>query len=166
MEACRKILKFGAVVVLFALIFSVFLPSLAMHGKLRGNEFALHRCEWQTRIWTNAEASSANFDFYKLSDEDKRRVIMMGFKPAFLMKTNFVWGNSSSREIVIICGQEFDNVPKSPWTFFLKYPKHAVGYSDRTVGLISPIEFTNFNLNGFVSLSSLAANSEFNIFKN
>ena len=117
------------------------------------------------RIWKNAGTNSAKFDFYKLSNEDKQRVIFLGYNPGFLIKTNFVWSNVSNREIVIICENEFDNASKSPWTFFLKYPAHAVGYSDGTVDLISPEQFTNLNLNGFVSLQNLATNSEFGIFK-
>ena len=158
-------LKAAGFILIVFLAAKLFLPTLVKSGKLRGNEFSLQRCESQTRIWKSAEAGAANFDFYKLSNEDKRRVIFMGFKPTFWMKTNFVWGSSSSREIVIVCGQEFDNIPKSAWTFFLKYPSHAVGYSDGTTALISPEEFTNLNLSGFVSLSILATNSEFNIFK-
>jgi hypothetical protein len=65
---------------------------------------------------------------------------------------------------VIVCGKEFDNVPASFWTFHRKNPAGAVGYSDGTTGLISPAQFTNLNLNGFVFISSLATNSEFNIF--
>ena len=167
MKVLKRILK---AVLCFASAFIIFLffylPTLTSSGKLRGNQFALQRCESQIKIWKTAGLSSATFDFHKLSDEDKRRVVFTGFNPTFSMKTNFVWGSASNREIVIVCESKFDNVPKSPWTFFLKYSAHAVGYSDGTTGLISLTEFTNLNLIGFASLSNLATNSEFNIFKN
>ena len=64
-----------------------------------------------------------------------------------------------------MCESEFDNVSKSSWSFGQKYPAHAVGYSDGKSGLISPTEFTNMSLAGFVSLRGFATNSEYNIFK-
>ena len=135
-------------------------------GKSRGNKFAMFVCGRDIDIWQSVKSNRDNFDFYKLANEDKRRVIVMGYKPIFLIKTNFVWGSISNREIVIVCKSEFDNVPEPAfWNFYHRNPAHAVGYSDGTTGLISPEQFTNLNLSGFVSLQDLATNSEFGIFK-
>jgi len=80
----------------------------------------------------------------------------------FLVRTNFVLGNSSNREIVIVCERQFGNVPQpTVWNFYRQNPAHAVGYSDGTTGLISPEQFRNLDLSGFVSLSNLVANPEF-----
>jgi hypothetical protein len=158
----------GMLVIAFvlALLAAAILPSLATSGKLHGNEYALNNCKWEMRIWKSGETNSSSFDFSKLSHEDTRRVLMLAWKLDVQAKTNFLWqADKTKREIVIVCGTEFDNVPKSSWSFFLKYPAHAVGYSDGTAGLISPEQFTNLDLTGFVSLSNLATNSEFNIFK-
>jgi hypothetical protein len=149
-----------------AIAFAIIAPSLATTGKLVGNKFALAFCKTQIWIGKNAETNSPNFDFSKLSHEDKRRTLLLGYTFAAWIRTNFVWQNSNAnRQIIIVCGKEFDNVPMLFWTFYTKTPAHAVGYSDGTTGLISPAQFTNLNLNGCVSFSSLAANSEFNVFK-
>lgn len=154
------------IIFVLALLAAAMLPSLATTGKLHGNERALKNCELEMRIWKSAETNSPSFDFSKLSHEDTRRVLMLVWTLDAQAKTNFLWQtNKTKHEIVIVCGKEFDNVPASFWTFYLKYPAHAVGYSDGTAGLISPEQFTNLNLTGFVSLSNLATNSEFNIFK-
>ena len=167
MKILWKIFKTVVIVfVVLLLLFTIIAPHLASSGKLRGNERALKNCELEMRIWKSAETNSSSFDFSKLSHEDRRRVLMLVWTLDAQAKTNFLWQtNKTKREIVIVCGKEFDNVPASFWTFYLNYPAHAVGYSDGSAGLISPEQFTNLNLNGFVSLASLATNSEFNIFK-
>jgi hypothetical protein len=141
------------------------LPNLATTGKLRGNASALHLNRTHMILWKSKQANSPNFDFWRLSLGGKRRTIVLGLNLETSFKTNFVWqSDKEKKEIVIVCGKEFDNVPRSPWTFFLKNRAHAVGYSDGTTGLISPTEYTNLNFSGFVSASSLATNSELNIF--
>jgi hypothetical protein len=167
MKILWKIFKMVLIVfVVMLLLFAIIAPHLASTGKLQGNERALKDCELEMEIWKSAETNNSSFDFSKLSYEDTRRVLMIGWQLDAQAKTNFLWQtNKTKREIVIVCGKEFDNVPASFWTFYLNYPAHAVGYSDGSAGLISPEQFTNLNLTGFVSLSNLATNSEFNIFK-
>jgi hypothetical protein len=125
-------------------------------------------------LWTKAlqidlkaaTTNSPSFDFYQTPQETQQKILRLGYNFHFWFKTNFSWANNSNRQVIIICEREYDNVPKPAlWNFYRKNPAHAVGYSDGTAGLISPEQFTNLNLNGFVSLSSLATNSEFNIFK-
>lgn len=134
-------------------------------GKLRGNQYALFVCKCQIRNWKNTNPSNPSFDFYALSEADKKRTIAWGFGANFWIRTNFHWTGVSNSEVVIVCESEFDNVPKSSWSFDRKYPAHAVGYSDGKSGLISPSQFTNLSMVGFVSLRNLATNSEFNFFK-
>ena len=153
----------GFCIVLMAL---QILPMLASTGKLRGNKAMLYECKNTLRIWKSAEPNSPRFDFSKLSHHDAEFILLWADRFDVWSKTNFNWQvNKTKREIVLVYGIQFDNVPKSSWTFFLKNPAHAVGYSDGTTGLISPEQFTNLNLSGFVSLSRLATNSEFDIYK-
>ncbi len=159
-------MKVAGFLLIVFLAAKLFLPTLATTGKLRGNEFALFQCRWELANWKNANTNGFNFE--KLSKEDKRRaIILLGLNMDAWTKTNFIWAKSETdREIVIVCRKEFDNVPRPAWwNFYHKNPANAVGYSDGTAGLISPEQFTNLNLTGFVSLSNLATNSEFNIFK-
>jgi len=167
MKVLKKLLKLTAIA-LVALIFLFFLSPKCVpnrSGKLRGNEYALNHNRQQMLLWKHEQTNSPNFDFWKLSFFDKQTTIIWGLNLGILFKTNFTWQSDEvKKEIVIICVKEFDNVPKSPWAFFLKNPAHAVGYSDGTTSLISPEQFTNLNLTGFVSVLSLATNSELNIF--
>ena len=107
---------------------------------------------------------SDTFSFGDLALTDQRLAIARLGPFPWLLKTNFVWQNTNSkREIVIVCEKGFDNVPKPTiWNLYRKNRAHAVGYSDGTTGLISPEQFTNLSLIGFVSLSQLATNAEFN----
>jgi hypothetical protein len=136
-------------------------------GKLRGNKYAMFMCRTEIRIWKNEETNGVRFDFNKLSDENKWHAIaLVDYQSDFWIKTDFDWENASNREIVIVCKKEFDNVPEPAlWNFFRRNPAHAAGYSDGTADLISPEQFTNLNLSGFVSLQSLATNSEFGVIK-
>jgi hypothetical protein len=146
-----------------ALLVAAILPTwLAPGGRPHGNRAAILECRNYFFIISHAETNSSEFDFSKLSKEDEIELIHLGY----LAKTNFIWGNSSNRESVIVCQNQFSDVPRTGFLhLFLPNPAHAVGYSDGAAGLISPKEFSQLNLNGFISLSSLATNSEFNISK-
>jgi hypothetical protein len=165
----REFFKIVAVVCIAAVVFYRFiLPSVSPTKNLTGNQSALAMCEWELAAWKSYEANQRAFDFHKLSDDQKRRIIMNGLSQDFLIKTNFIWGNDANREIVIVCMREFDNVPvPAPWNALYRNPAHAVGYSDGTRGLISPEQFSNLFTYGMVSLWSLATNSDshFKIFK-
>ena len=147
-------------VIPFALAFLgiVFLQSLVPSGKLRDNQFALSHCRWELKIWKNVNTNSPSFTFDNLASDDRRRaVVLLGYVLDAWGRTNFVWENDKSkREIVIVCGKEFDNVPKpSLWNFYHRNPAHAVGYSDGTADLISPSAYTNLDLSQFIRLSDL-----------
>jgi type II secretory pathway pseudopilin PulG len=155
------------VIAVIAIAAALILPQFASTGKLYGNQRALVWFRLQMRDLRNANTNNLAFDFYKLSTEQQKRIVRIGLSFDSWMKTNFDWASGSNRTIVIVSGKQYDNAPQpSIWNFYHKNPAHVVGYSDGTTGLISPQQFTNLNLNGFVSAASLATNSELNIFKN
>ena len=136
----------------------LFLP--ATSGKPKGNRYGLIACRIFLRDAKNLTAKNADLDFGKLSEKDKYKLTHWARDFDFLAKTNFVWGTNANKEVVIVCSRSFDNVPQpSLFNFYRRNRAHAVGYSDGTTALISPQQFTNLNLNGFISLSSLATNS-------
>jgi len=153
------------VFVIIPLLAAMILPLLA-DGRPRGNRENLTYIRHQIEMWKRQTTNNTVFDFSKLSNDDKQETFWLRFFDCQI-KTNFSWQNDNTkREIVIVSDQEFGNVHKPGfWNSFFNNPAHAAGYSDRTVGLISPTEFSNLNLNGFVSLSKLATNSDFNNFK-
>ncbi len=168
-KSLRAMIKIAAVVTIATVIFFEYVvPTLAPTKKLTGNQSMLAMCDWELTAWKSYQANRPGFDFHKLSDDEKRRVIMFGLNDDFLIKTNFPWGDAARREVVIVCAKEFDNVPApAPWNLFHHNPAHAVGYSDGTTGLISPEQFDNLFFYSFTSLWNLATNSDssFKIFK-
>jgi hypothetical protein len=160
METFWKILKIifcgFAIIFLALIVLEWFSPiSHAPHG----NRMTLIECHEYLNTVSSTKSNSTNFDFSKLTDDDKGRAIGMARIFDFWIKTNFVWRTGSNREIIIVCPEQFDNIPKPGfWNAFWRNPAHAVGYSDGSAGLISPEQFTNLNLSGFVSATNLAAN--------
>ena|ERR1700722_680081 len=167
MKTPWKIFKMVAIVVAALIVFFVILAPSLTSSRLIGNRQAIFQCRNYLLEASRAKTNSPNFDFSNLPSDDKHYYgITLAPYFDFLAKTNFVWGTSTNREIVIVSQKQFDNLHKPGfWNSFRPNPAHAVGYSDGTAGIISPEEFTNLNLNGFVSLASLATNSEFKISK-
>ena len=164
MKVLREAFKIAVVFAIAAAVFYRFvLPDLVPTQKLTGNQSMLALCDWELTAWKSYQANRPDFNFYKLSDDEKRRIIMFGLNEDFLIRTNFAWTDAASREIVIVSAKEFDNVPTpAPWNLFHRKPAHAAGYSDATRGLISPAEFNSLFLSDFASLWSLATNSSSN----
>jgi hypothetical protein len=161
MKTLWKILKFtiyGFGIIIFALIvLEIFFPTITNNAK--GNRLALIECREYLNTASLTKTNNASFDFSKLSDDDKGRAIGLAAYIDLLIKTNFVWGTSSNREIVVVCPKQFDNLHLPGfWNSFRRTPAYAIGYSDGSTILISPEQFTNLNLNGFVSATNLAAN--------
>jgi hypothetical protein len=149
---------------------AVILPILTAQTNCGGNSAALSACyHFALAAEIVSEETDSQFDVSKidkqvLSELARENWGMTGSD--FIVKTNFAFENKTNHEIVILCRKQFENVPQQTiWNFYHKNPAYAAGYSDGTVGLISPTEFTNLNLNGFVSVASLATNSEFNVSK-
>ena len=160
-----KPVRIGLVLVLVALFVLGFILLVPTSGaRLRGNKLALFLCQIELTNLKNASTNSDSFDFSNISYDNQRQVLKSGFPVKLWFKTNVVWANTSRRDVIIVCEREYDNVPKpSIWNFYHKNPAHAVGYSDGTIGLITPGEFQALDLTGFVSAVNVATNSEFKI---
>jgi hypothetical protein len=159
METFWKILKIifsGFAIIFLALIVLEWFSPISHTPK--GNRMTLLECHAYLNAISSAKSNKTNFDFSKLPDDDIGRAIGLANYYDFWIKTNFVWGTSSNREIIIVCPEQFDNIPKPGfWNAFWRNPARAIGYSDGSAGLISPEQFTNLNLNGFVSATNLMA---------
>ena len=67
---------------------------------------------------------------------------------------------TTGRQIIMVCERAFDNVPQR---IFRRAPMaHAVAYSTGETGLITPDQFTQLDLRGFVDVQTL---SETNMIK-
>jgi hypothetical protein len=156
-----KIVAYGLAIIFITLIVLTLISPISHNA--RGNKWMLIESRMYLNVVSLAKTNGPNFDFSKLSDEDKIQAIHIASYFDFWIKTNFVWGTSSNQGIVIVCQKQFDNVHKTGfWNSFRRNPAHAVGYSDGSIGLISSEQFTNMNLNGFVTVDT---NYEFSIFK-
>jgi hypothetical protein len=167
----RKYIQVGLVLAFF--IGLMVLPFFGKSSNCGGNSYAMAACaNFTMEAEMIAQEHNSHFAIDKMTGSDWG-IFKMLAKDAwgvrstdFMVKTNFFLGTGGSQQVVVVCLQQFANVPRPTiWNFYQKNSAHAVGYSDGTVGLISPTEFTNLNLNGFVSVASLATNSEFNTFK-
>jgi hypothetical protein len=153
----------GLVVGLGVVLLVVFIFLTPGGGSPAGNARVL--------LWTRVllsglqreETNSAAFDYHQASEETRQKIQGICSRFHLLFKTNFSWTAETNRQIVVVCEDEFDNVSSSslPGSDG-KNSAHAAGYSDGAVGLISPAEFANLDLTGFVSAASLAANNETN----
>jgi hypothetical protein len=162
-ETISRFLAMLVIAFALALFGAAILPSLATSGKPRGNQLALFECRIYLNFASHTKTNSSNFEFAKLSDEDRHSAIVNALYLDFLIKTNFSWTKPG---VVIVCTKKFDNVHKPGfWNSFFRNPAYAVGYSDGTTKLISPEDLADYNLKGFVSAANLATNSDFNIFK-
>lgn len=165
MKTLNKTLKIATILFFTAIAFIFFyLPYEANrgipHGNIRARIICAHTLQAAFLLQTNNETQ---LNIFILSDETKARLQNIAewwdyYGPAnFLIKTNFSWGNSTNREIVIVCTTPFDNDPKPTiWNLFHRNPAHAVGYSDRTTGLISPSAYSNLDLSQFILTSRLS----------
>jgi hypothetical protein len=166
MKTLWKICKTATIAVAAAIVIFVIVAPRGSKWPT-GNRLAILECRNYLFVASRVKTNSPSFSFSDFPDDEKYNYeIRLKAYYDFLAKTNFVWGNSSNREIVIVSQKQFDNVHKPGfWNAFRPNPAYAVGYSDGTAGIISPEDFTNLNLNGFVLLSNLATNSEFKISK-
>jgi hypothetical protein len=167
MEKFRAAIKFVAIVFIAVVVYFRFvLPALAPTENLAGNQVTLAMCRWELATWKMYQTNSPVFDFQKLTDDQKRRVIMYGLNQDFSIQPYFVWNDAAHRKIVILSGRLYDNVPTPAlWNWFHRNPAHAVGYSDGSTGLISPEHFDRVKSDGYASLWNLTTNPDFKIFK-
>jgi hypothetical protein len=134
-------------------VFLVLTPGGGASGKARALLWTRVMLNGLQREGTNA----APFDYYQASDETRRKILGIGGQFHLLIKTNFSWSAETNRQIVVVSESALDGASQASPD---KKPAHVAGYSDGTAGLISPGEFTNLDLTGFVSAASLAAGSK------
>ncbi len=131
----------------FIIIYLLFKP---YNYVSRGNGLALLGTRIVLKHLKSGTIDNRSVDFYALPHDTQQKILNWSFALHILLKTNFVWATDTNRQIITVCEREYDNVPKPTlWNFHHKNPAHAVGYSDGTTGLISPMEYTNLNLSMF-----------------
>ena len=171
MTTKQKILTGLGITLAAAAAAVVILTVLTPQTNCGGNSAALSACHNYALAAQIASAENhSQFDTGKIDKQALSELARENWgmtRSDFVVKTNSVLRNRAKPEIVILCTKQFENVPQPTiWNFYHKNPAHAVGYSDGKTGLISPTEFTNLNLNGFVSVASRTTNSQLTIFKN
>jgi hypothetical protein len=160
---------FAAAILLIVIAWIVFAGSSASTGKPTEKTYA--RLTYQSFFVIAEHAAQENqslFEISKLNAGEKSDLLALLQSwhngAGFFINTNFTV-RGTDKKVVIVFNRKLPTAKPTIWNFFRTNPAYMVGYSDGTVGLISPEQFTNFNLSGFVLSTSLATNSEFNIFK-
>jgi hypothetical protein len=147
-----------------ALIAVVFLPALALSSNCGGNSFALAACK-EILLYEQQAKDSTNgpLNLDRLGDADRSQLFQFVTShwttgAGYWFRTNHT-DNLPPRHIVAVCDTVYANVPPPTlWNHYRKNPAHAVGYSDGTVGLISPAEFGGLDRQNFISLTAMATN--------
>jgi len=147
----------------------IFAVSSASTGKPTEKTYARLTCGSFLVIATQAaQENNSVFEIGKLNSKERTELLALSQSwhngADFFIRTNFTV-QGSAKKIVIVSNWELNTTKPIIWNFFRKNPAHIVGYSNRMIGFISPKEFADINLNGFVSVVSLATNSALNIFK-
>ena len=143
----------------FLIFFIMLLAPAYVGGKPTDRDIAMRECRFYLMYAKSATTNSIFlFDQAEFSNFQKQRRVEVFFKTNsdFWIKTNFT-ANASHLEMVIICKNKFYH-PQSKNMFGCSYsrlkPAYVAGYSDGTAELISEERFSNFDLMGFISLTS------------
>ena len=147
------------VIALTGLLLPVLTKSASNCG---GNSYALAACkDYVMRASLASGKGGREFSIASLGIADREEVARWAKNhwiggADFLILTNEV-SMRGTQSVLIVCDQPFGNIPQpTVWNLYHKNPAHAVGYSDGSTGLISPLEFAALDLHGFVPLSGLA----------
>lgn len=117
-----------------------------------GNSAALADCRSYARLAINPE-SDTSLPFAHLD----RALVAQALSNRWGRKTFHVRIAASSagtRTVVVVCDRLFNNVPQpTVWNLFRKTPRHAVGYSDGSIGLIDDQAYWNLDFGNFVGIN-------------
>lgn len=123
-----------------------------------GNSAARTYCQ---NIALTAEAMSSGsgntFDYTKLSKQQQDGLsgtdYMWTGDARYLIRIGSVRTGHDTHEIIVVCDTAFGNVPQPTiWNLHHESLRHAVGYSDGSVGWLTPVEFAALNRSNFVEL--------------
>jgi len=146
---------------------AIALPLLARPSNCGGNSTALTACgSFSILARLAAIDGKAEFNFSDLDELDRIELAHWATNhwlcgAEFFVRTNFTI-TSARRVVIIVCAEPFSNVPQPTiWNLYRENPAHAVGYSDGSKGLISPVEYAALDLIGFIPASQVATNASF-----
>jgi hypothetical protein len=153
------VLAMGMVVALIGMV------PLTRPTNCGGNSAALAVCQMCSAVLGMAsDGKGEKFNIHSLSPSETADMVryandhwISGSK--IFVRTNIIW-NSNPKQIVIICGHAYSNVPQPTiWNWYRKIPAHAVAYSDGSTGLITPKQYNELDLSGFIDASQLPTNA-------
>ncbi len=104
------------------------LPTLALSGKLSGNNYGRFQCRAYLRTaWLVAQTNGLRFEVSRLPDPLPSGLhgLFIGGDWDFLIKTNFSF-NQGRKEIVVVRQKPSEDVPRRFWNFYRRNPAHAV----------------------------------------
>jgi hypothetical protein len=73
----------------------------------------------------------------------------------YLLRTGTIHTGHDTHAIVVVCDTPYGNVPQpSIWNLHRRTLRHAVGYSDGSIGWLTPAEFAELNKSNFFEIKS------------
>ena len=163
----RKVVIAGLLALATVATGALVLPALAPPSNCGGNSAALSACrKYGMTIRVAAANNNGEFEVSKLSDSDQKDMLEITANhwirdATFLIKGSKFKTETDRKHVVAVWNRSYDNVPQPAiWNGWKRTPAHAVTYSDGSGGLISPIEFADLDLSGFVDTRKFAADLE------
>lgn len=81
----------------------------------------------------------------------------------YLLRRGLIHTGDGTHEIVVVCDAAYGNVPlPSIWNLHRRTLRHAVGYSDGSIGWLTPTEFAQLNRSNFFEPALQAPETETN----
>jgi hypothetical protein len=146
----------------------VVLPILAKPSNCGGNSAALTACRnvcLATRI-ISADRGTNRVSFAGLSVEELREfqnipgLSWLHGAHLLVRRNGFGLGAEEAKQVIVLCDTAYSNIPR--YRLHRAPPTHAVGYSDGSVGLISPAQFRSLDLRGFQDVRELKQETRVN----
>ncbi|HXT13509.1 MAG TPA: hypothetical protein VN873_18295 [Candidatus Angelobacter sp.] len=122
-----------------------------------GNSGAVSCCR-EIALYAIGSSSNETFDFKHLSQEtrDAMEASIGEYwteSAKYLLCTGPIQVGPGNRDLVVVCETAYGNVPQPTiWNLHHRTMRHAVGYSDGTVGWLTLAEFDALNKSNFVEL--------------
>jgi hypothetical protein len=143
----------------YALSFDQFSEGLLGHtSNCGGNSAAGTYCR-EIALIVEVKGADSNdiFEFNSISSDCRNDLAHISTswtqEAKYLLRKGPVRTGQGTHEIVVVCNTAYGNVPQPTlWNLHHRTFVHAVGYSDGTLGWLTPAEFANLNKSNFFAL--------------
>lgn len=121
-----------------------------------GNSAAASNCR-NIVLDVRVEASDSDevFNFEHISQDTRSDLARLSSNmwtagAKYLLRSGQIHTGEGTHEIVVVCDTPYDNVPQPTiWNLHRRTLRHAAGYSDGSIGWLTPAEFAGLSKSNF-----------------